>query len=118
MDFDKAIASHSKWKSKLAKYIHKPDGSIKISDIEPDHKCELGKWIHLESVKKTCPPEFQELKEVHQLFHNCAAMIIKQSDRGENLSADLQLGSSSNYAELSAKIIKLIMQMNQNKYHI
>ena len=46
MNFDEAISSHTGWKMKLARYIAKPDGSLKSAQVSTDHNCELGKWIH------------------------------------------------------------------------
>jgi hypothetical protein len=111
MDFNEAVKAHSQWKFKLARYISNPDGSLKVSGIEPDNKCELGTWVHASGVKYAAHPEFQELKAEHAKFHKCAASIVSRADKGEKLEDELNLGGTSEYSVQSAAVIKLIMKM-------
>ena len=41
MNFDDAIKAHSAWKTKLAQYLHSPDGSLNPEEIAPDNKCAV-----------------------------------------------------------------------------
>lgn len=111
MNFDDAIKAHSSWKMKLQAYIAKPDGSLKVADISPDNKCSLGQWIHGEGAKHSALPEYQELKAVHAEFHKAAADVVKRADAGEKVTEEVMLGGKSKYAEVSTKVVSLIMKM-------
>ncbi|MGA7794565.1 MAG: CZB domain-containing protein [Candidatus Acidiferrales bacterium] len=73
MDFDHAIAAHSAWKGKLAKYLEHPDHSLQAAEIALDDHCELGKWIAGEGKQFANLPEYSTLKTEHSHFHKAAA---------------------------------------------
>lgn len=113
MDFDAAIAAHSSWKIKLSTYLRKPDGSLKIADVQVDNKCQLGQWIHGEGKKWSHLPEFTTLKTEHARFHKAAAEVIRKADAGQNVSEDVAIGGKSEFAQASAKVISAIMSMRR-----
>jgi len=63
MNIDEVIRAHVAWKSKLAAYLAKPDGSIKIADTVSDRKCELGRWIYGEGSKIRQPSRVRATEE-------------------------------------------------------
>ena len=111
MDFNDAIKAHSSWKMKLSAYIRKPDGSLKVVDVEPDNKCELGKWIYGEGAKHSTMLEYGTLKTEHAKFHKCAAAVVKKADSGQNVSEEVALGGSSDFSQASSAVVSAIMKM-------
>ena len=113
MNFDEAITAHSAWKLKLSSYLKKADGSLKVADVEPDHKCPLGQWIHGEGAKFSTLTEFATLKMEHQRFHKAAAEVIKKADSGQSVAEDVALGAKSEFASASNNVISAIMAMRR-----
>ena len=113
MDLDMAIRAHAEWKIKLSSYISSPNGSLDPNEIEPDNLCPLGKWIYESIGKYATLPEFNELRISHAKFHQCAAKIVREANKGADLSAQLTLGSGSEYANLSTDIVKKIMAIKK-----
>ena len=111
MNFDDAIRAHSAWKMKLSAYISKPDGSLKVVDIEPDNKCALGQWIYGEGAKFNTIPEYGTLKTEHTKFHKCAASVVKKADSGQNVTEEIALGAKSDFAQASSAVVGAIMKM-------
>jgi hypothetical protein len=111
MDFDGAIRAHTEWKMKLKTYIKKPDGSLKAAEVCLDNKCPLGQWIHGEGSQWSSLPEYGALKSEHAKFHICAADIIRKADSGKDTSEETALGSESDFATTSSRVVTAIMKM-------
>jgi hypothetical protein len=111
MNFDQAISAHSDWKRKLSRYLQKPDGSLKPVDIAPDNECELGKWIASEGVKFSTLKEFNSLKAEHARFHKAAAEIVVRADRGDKITEEIALCSTSEFGNASSAVVQAIMHM-------
>jgi Chemoreceptor zinc-binding domain len=111
MDFDQAIAAHSKWKGKLRTYIASPDGSLSAPEIALDNKCELGKWISGEGAKYSNLPEFKSLRSQHAHFHKAAAEIVRKVDAGHNVTEEVALGAKSEFSSASADVVSAIMAL-------
>jgi hypothetical protein len=113
MDFDEAVAAHSHWKTKLRAYLTKPDKSLNPADIEADNRCPLGRWLHGEGRAHSADPDFQELRKEHANFHLAAAALVRRADHGENVSDETLLGAKSPFAQLSQRLVHLIIMMKQ-----
>jgi len=113
MNFDEAITAHSLWKRKLKTYIDKPDGSLKVAEIQVDNRCALGQWIYGEGAKYQSLPEFATLKEEHTKFHRAAADIVRRADAKEDVSKDLAVGQKSAFLTSSTGVINAIASMKQ-----
>ena len=113
MDFDEAIKAHSAWKMKLSMYLKKPDGSLKVSEIQVDNKCALGQWIYGEGAKYSSHPEFATLKTEHALFHKAAAQVVQKADSGQDTSKETSLGSKSEFASASSSVVSAIMAIRR-----
>ncbi len=111
MNIDEVIRAHVAWKSKLAAYLAKPDGSINIADTISDKKCELGRWIYGEGSKFASLPEFAQLKKDHAQFHIAAAGIVRRADHGESLSRDLALGADSEFVTASRAVSNTLFRI-------
>lgn len=113
MNFDDAIKAHASWKMKLTNYISSPDRSLKADVVGKDDQCDLGRWIASDSKHHQGRPEFRELKEAHACFHKAAADVIRRADAGENVSGEVVLGGSSQYAQCSSKVTSLLMALKR-----
>jgi methyl-accepting chemotaxis protein len=111
MNFDDAISAHSQWKQKLATYIAKPDRSLNAVEVASDNKCALGQWLYGEGKKHSSLPEFSKLVSEHAHFHRAASNIIKKADSGANVTQEIALGSSSEFATASSAVVQAIMSM-------
>ena len=112
MNFDEAVKSHAQWKLNLKRYLDNPDGSIRAVDLQKDNLCELGKWLYSDEVAALRElPEFKQLVEEHKKFHMAAAEIVRRRDGGEEVDQYIALGSSSLFAETSAKMIHLLAKI-------
>jgi hypothetical protein len=113
MDFDEAVANHSKWKSQLRQYVAKRDGSLRPADVRLDHKCLLGRWIYGEGATYRSLPEYTRLKYEHARFHTVAASLVKKADSGEAIDADMAPCSSSEFSTASSAVVIAIMEMKK-----
>ncbi len=113
MDFDEAIKAHSSWKLKLSSYLRKPDGSLKVSEVQVDNKCQLGQWIYGEGMKYSSLPEYQTLKNEHAKFHKAAANVVMKADSGQNVSEETAIGGTSDFSVASSTVVSAIMSMKR-----
>ena len=113
MNFDEAITAHSAWKMKLSNYLRKPDGSLKVADIEVDNKCALGQWIYGDGAKHNGIPEYESLKAEHAKFHKAAAEVVKKADSGQSVTEDIAIGAKSPFAAASSAVISAIMAIKR-----
>jgi methyl-accepting chemotaxis protein len=108
MDFDKAIAAHSQWKSKLTTYLKKPDRSLQPNEVSADNKCELGKWIVTGDATMSSDPEFSKLKSEHTRFHKAAADIVRRANAGEKVAEETVLGAHSEFMNASSAVVQVL----------
>ena len=112
MNIDEVIRAHVAWKSKLAAYLAKPDGSINVTDTISDKKCELGRWIYGEGSQFASLPEFAQLKKDHAQFHIAAAGIVRRADHGESLSpVTSHLGADSEFVTASRAVSNILFRI-------
>jgi len=113
MDLDDAIKAHSSWKMKLARYLENPDGSLKAQEIEPDNRCELGKWIHGSVSELGHHAEYQTLKSEHAKFHLAAAGVVKRAHQGTPVTEEIAVGAGSDFGVASQKVVGAILGMKR-----
>lgn len=113
MDFDAAILAHSSWKMKLSGYLRKPDGSLNAGEVRADNRCALGQWLHNDGRRHSSMPEYRCLVAEHARFHRCAAHIVECANMGEQTQEATALGSNSEYADASTKVVSAIMAMKR-----
>ena len=118
MDFDSAIQAHSAWKLKLSNYLRGPDGSLKPTEIEPDHLCGLGKWIYGEGSKWSRLPEFVKLKAEHARFHKAASEVVRQADTGRCTAEATALGGDSEFSQASSTVVRAIMDIRRRTENV
>lgn len=113
MNFDEAVLAHSNWKTKLARYLRRPDGSLDPDEIQRDNQCALGKWIHGEATSWAGQPDFEALRAAHARFHRAASDIVRRANGGARVEAALTLGGQSEYAQASTAVVQAILQMRR-----
>lgn len=112
MNFDEAIKAHASWKMKLNHYLNHPDGSLKPEEIEKDNRCVLGEWLYsAEGKKYSHLNEYKELVKEHAVFHQSAADIVRRKNNGQDVHADVVLGSNAPFSKHSMNVVSLIMTM-------
>jgi len=80
MDYEELTMEHMGWPHELSVYVRKPDGSLKASEIEPDDRCGLGKWIRTEGAVHRSLPEYSKLMDAHARIHQVTADIVRHAD--------------------------------------
>ncbi len=113
MEFDDAIRAHELWKMKLACYVIHPDESLDPATIAHDDLCDLGRWIHERRATFGHVPAFAVLADCHAKFHAAAAEVVARADAGEDVTADIAIGASSEYARISAEVTHILIVMKR-----
>ena len=113
MDFDEAIATHSKWKRKLRQYLAKHDGSMDPTEIGYDDRCALGKWIYSEGAAYSAMPEYVRLRYEHARFHLIAAEIVRKANAGEATASDADPCAGSEFSRASSAIVRALTEMKK-----
>lgn len=111
MNFDDAIFAHSSWKMKLAKYLARPDHSLKVAEVASDKECALGKWLHSEGLKYSHLPEFKKLVSEHAQFHKEAANVVARADAGQNVTEEVALCANSAFGHASSSVVRTLQKV-------
>jgi hypothetical protein len=111
MDFDEAIAIHSKWKNRLRSSMAKRDFSLNPAEVSLDHKCELGQWIYSTGARYSAFPEFAKLKYEHARFHQVAAGLVRRANSGESIEGEIAKCSNSEFSLASAAVVIALRAM-------
>jgi hypothetical protein len=113
MDFDHAVAIHSKWKLKMRRSLAKHDGSLSPAEVSLDQECVLGQWIYGEGASYASLPEYTRLKYEHARFHLVAAGLVKKANSGESIDAEMAPCSNSEFSTSSSAVVIAIMAMKK-----
>jgi|CZKR01.1.fsa_nt_gi hypothetical protein len=113
MDFDEAVAAHSKWKRRMRRSLAKHDGELNPAEVALDHKCVLGEWIYGEGASYCSLAEYAKLKYEHDRFHKVAAELIQRANSGESIDAELAPCSNSEFSTSSSAVIIAIVAMKK-----
>jgi hypothetical protein len=88
----------------LATSIEHPDRSLKPAEVGVDNKCEPGRWMDGEGTKFAALPQFSKLKTEHRRFPKAIAAVIRKADSGADPTAEVALGSKSEYSAASSAV--------------
>jgi hypothetical protein len=113
MDFDAAISAHTEWKTRLLKYLEKPDASLEPGTISRDNACTLGQWIHGPAARHRHLPEYRQLVADHATFHKEAARIVERVNRGEAVDTDILTHPDSAYVIASRNVVTAILAVKR-----
>ena len=110
LDFDAVIVAHRKWKDRIRDGILN-NSLVDWRTVEPDDRCDLGKWIQAQQGALGTNPEFQFLRDQHRRFHLTAAETIKAAAglTQDKALALLELGTPYNTA--SAACVSAIVAL-------
>lgn len=107
MNFDEAIRAHTTWKSRIAAYLRRPDGSLDPKVVGSDCECPLGRWLAQQGPRD----DLWDLVTLHTQFHKEAARIVQRADAGQPLSAETALGAASPYGTVSSKLFHRLTEL-------
>lgn len=113
MDFDEAIGKHSKWKSKLRRYLEQQDGTLHPDEVSLDHNCFLGHWIYGEGARHSSLPEYKKLKFEHARFHVAASDLIRKANAGDSVSQQTAPCANSEFSVSSSAVIIAILAVKK-----
>lgn len=106
LDFDGAIAAHSKWKQRLLDYLDGGGERLDPSVVARDDQCALGCWIHGDGSVLSGQARFIELRAEHAGFHQCAAAVIRAKMAGDAQAAREQL--EGEFSSRSRRVVSLL----------
>lgn len=92
MRFRDAVTAHTGWKLRVARYLSKPDGSLKGPVVRQDNQCDLGKWLYNEGRAFLRLREYQKLLEDHARLHQSAGDLVHLANLGERVGGFASLG--------------------------
>lgn len=113
MDFDQAIALHSRWKHTLRTSVAKHDLTLNPTDVSLDHKCVLGQWLYGAGARYSTFPEFARLKYEHARLHLAAAELVRKANSGESVEAQIAPCANSEFSLASAAVVIALMSMKK-----
>jgi len=113
MDFDQAIALHSRWKHTLRTSLAKHDLSLNPAEVSLDHKCVLGQWIYGAGARYSAFPEFARLKYEHARFHLAAAELVRKAHTGQSIDAEIAPCANSEFSLASAAVVIALMSIKK-----
>lgn len=111
MKVEDAILAHARWKTRLVSYLNQPDGSINVSELGADDRCELGKWIHGEAPRHIPSQDLTSLKAAHAKFHRAAADVVRKVDGGTGANSDSLIGLHSEFGTASLSVIQILKSL-------
>lgn len=111
MDFNEAVAVHTRWKMRLASYALKPDRSLCVKLVASTDQCELGQWLEGEGNKYSRLPEFTDLMASHARFHQASAEIVIKADSGQIVLQEVTPESQSSFILASNDIVQSLTAM-------
>jgi Chemoreceptor zinc-binding domain len=113
MDFDEAIALHSKWKHNLRTYLAKRDGTLNPADVAFDDRCTLGRWIYSDGAAYSALPEYVRLKYQHARLHILAAEMVRKANAGESVASQADPCAGSEFSIASSAVVIALAEMKK-----
>ncbi|MBL9078947.1 MAG: CZB domain-containing protein [Planctomycetes bacterium] len=100
-----AIGAHALWKGRLIAAIANGNSEYDPANVEPDHRCEFGKWLYTGlGAESRGGPEFTQVKDLHARFHKEAARILRLAVGGKKEEARSLL--QGDYARISTELVQ------------
>lgn len=109
-DFDLALARHTMWVTRLKLHTM----GVGEADLTPeaagdDTLCELGRWLTQEGHRYRTLPNFDLLVATHRHFHELAAEVVRQHQRGDETETRCLL--EKRLPEVSVEVTRLLQQL-------
>lgn len=103
---NKAIEAHDGWKVRLQEAINTGTSKYTVEGLSVINQCDFGRWLYFEIDPVLRSSEYYEkVANLHQLFHEAAANVLKLALQGEKERAMIAMGAGSAYEQLSAELI-------------
>lgn len=108
---DKAIWAHSRWKLHLQNAINNRKSEFSVTETGNPMFCKFGEWLY--SAEGKTLPNFAEIVELHQQFHQEAAKILALALNGQVADAKAKMESGSDFNQLTAKLVKMLAEVKK-----
>ena len=109
--FEKAIVAHSQWKYHLKKAVQTGQSRFTVEEATNPHVCEFGKW--LDSAEGKILPEYSELLELHNNFHEEASIILELALTGKKNEAEEKMQFGSRFSQLTSKLVNRMAALKE-----
>ncbi len=105
LNFKSAIDAHMKWKVRLESCLSSDNQEkLQVEVVSRDDQCVLGKWIYGAGGEHFGHmPKFQEMKNDHAQFHQCAGEVLSCCLAGDKEGASRKL-LSGEYPRSSERV--------------
>lgn len=111
---DKAIAAHGMWKQRLLKAINTGHSEYTPENIDPDDRCEFGKWLYSLSEKEKASVDWNQVRSNHAEFHHQAAAVLRLALDGKPEAARQKVEQGGSYDNTSSKLTSAMMTWKAN----
>jgi len=108
-ELGKAFSAHGFWKLWLTHAINTGQTDLTVDNARKEDRCGFGRWLHSlpDDVKSTA--EWQQVREVHERFHQDAAHVLELALRGKQEDALLEVGRRGCFTESSKALTAAII---------
>ena len=116
-ELTQAIAVHKMWADTLCTAIRCGRiGGIKIEKIRQDDQCELGRWLEQDYVRLGFEnlSALDEVIQLHQNFHQCAARVLEFVHEGDIESANEIMKESGEFRMCSSALIDALTLIGES----
>lgn len=112
MDFAKAVDVHVAWILKLQEAIG-GGKNLDAGEVSKDTLCDLGKWIYGAGAAHQDKTVFQNLKNRHAEFHQCAGEVVRKVNTDDVEGALTMVDKGGEFVRISSETINAIMAMKK-----
>ena len=112
IDFQKAVAAHIKWKTRLRMFISGSGEQLESATVCKDNACDLGKWIYGDAVSLKGGATYEALRAEHANFHRCASDVVKEMENGRREAAEALL-EGEQFETASNRTVSAILQIER-----
>ena len=113
MDIDQVIIAHLLWKAKTTRYCEHPDGSLDPQQVGDDGLCAFGKWMRAEGEASLGTEAFQALEAEHLAFHQAAAALVSQANRGELEAVTAALKPQGDFGRFTYRLVTTLKKQTR-----
>ena len=108
-EITKAIGAHGAWKRRLEAVIKDGRSDVGPEKVEPDNRCDFGKWLYSLPVTDQNSAQFKKIQALHATFHKEAARVISMALSGDVAGAEKSMGFGGAYSSISADLTGAMM---------
>jgi hypothetical protein len=109
---DKAIWSHSRWKIHLKNAIETGQSEFTVEQTRNHHACPFGQW--LDSAAGKGLPDYKEIVQLHQAFHEEASQVLSLALAGQKHNATDKMVPGSQFTQLTAKLVNKLAEIGSS----